>query len=721
MRNWTWTVVLAGMLAGMAVGGEPEFRPFAVDWNSPADSPASMAFLLKGPAGKDGFVRASGGHLALPSGRRLRIWGVNITGKAALPSKDAAPLLAAHLARCGINCVRLHFLDCPAPNGIIDAGRDDTRALAPAQMERLDFFIAELKKRGIYTDLNLNVARTYKAADGVRDYDLLGFAKALTYFDPRLIELQKEYARQLLTHRNPYTGNEYRHEPAVALVELVNENSLVESWISGRLLGKNTQKNPGTWSDIPASYEKDLTGLYNRWLREHLSPESLRRLRTAAKVSGEEAIARLTPSEFAAAPKERFETEASFYMDVERRWFDQMARYLREDLEVKPLLLGTSDHNHGKSGYPLLTSTARLDVVDGHVYWQHPRFQTDPAKGRRTGFDIANTPMVNDPLYASVVQLSRTAVAGKPYIVSEVNHPFPAEYACEGIPILAAYAALHDWDGIFWYTLAHDQLIGVPARAIGHFDLGPDPVKMTQIAAGALIFARGDVHPAVETVGRSYSTEQVYESLRLPSREGPYFTPGFPLTLPLIHATRITSLDGSPTGHLAIGPRDPIVSDTGELTWSGASAKHGLFRIDTPRCQALVGFCKDSSEKTANMSLQVDLPFCAITLGTLDGRPIPRARSLLLTATACVSNTGMTWSVNRKTLEKWGSPPSCIEPVAGAVLLRNLDQATAVTAGPLDGTGRPLGPAVKAVKSEEGWRLPLGETPTTWYLVSVTR
>ena len=87
----------------------------------------------------------------------------------------------------------------------------------------------------------------------MRDRELLGFAKALTYFNPRLIELQKEYARQLLTHRNPYTGNEYRHEPAVAIVELVNENSIVESWFSGRLLGKNQQKNPGTWTDIPAT------------------------------------------------------------------------------------------------------------------------------------------------------------------------------------------------------------------------------------------------------------------------------------------------------------------------------------------------------------------------------------------------------------------------------------------------------------------------------------
>ena len=257
------------------LAAEPELKPFPVDWTAAADSPASVAFLLDPPAGRDGFIRAVDGHLVRPSGGRLRIWGVNMTARATTPSKEAAPRLAAHLARCGINCVRFHFLDRPAPQGLIDAGRDDTRALDPAQLDRLDYFVAQLRDRGIYTNLNLNVGRTYKAGDGVRDHELLGFAKALTYFDPRLLELQREYARQLLTHRNAYTGNEYRHEPAVAIVEMLNENSIVESWFSGRLLGKNTRKNPGTWTDIPARYEQELTELYNRYLRENLPKEAL--------------------------------------------------------------------------------------------------------------------------------------------------------------------------------------------------------------------------------------------------------------------------------------------------------------------------------------------------------------------------------------------------------------------------------------------------------------
>ena len=693
-------------------------EPFVVDWSTPANSPADVSFLLNAPAGKDGFVRAADGHLVRPDGSRFRIWGINATGKACLPLKDDAVKVAAHLARYGINCVRLHFLDTPAPRGVIDGRRTDSRELDPEALDRLDFFIAQLKDRGIYSDLNLNVARAYKQDDGVADRELLGYAKALTYFDPRLIELQKEYARQLLTHLNPYTRSEYRHEPAVAIVEMVNENSIVESWFSGRLQGKATQKQAGGWSDIPASYERTLTELYNRWLGEHVAPDVLARLRKEAGVK-QRPLPRLEPKQFAAASAERFHTEASFYMDLEGRFFADMGRYLREELGVKSLLMGTADHNHHSSGYPLVASTSQLDIVDGHVYWQHPKYLTDPASGKRVGFEIANTPMVNDPPNSSVAALSRTAVAGKPYTVSEVNHPFPSEYACEGIPILAAYAALHDWDGLFWYTLGHDDITAIHTRPAGHFDFAPDPVKMSQLAAGALVFLRQDVRPAARVVQRSYSREQVYESIRLPKSQRPYFTPGFPPTLPLIHATRVASFDGPSTAKCECLAAAQLRSDTGEIAWEGATAKQGVVIVDTDRSQSLVGFCKANHAQTKNLATDVENTFCALTLSSLDSQPIAQSKRLLLTATARMANSDMRWNAARKSLTDWGKAPVCIETVRGSVVLRDLKQASKVTAQPLDGAGHLLGSAVPATKTGDGWRLTLDDRPTTWYLLSV--
>lgn len=625
-------------------------RPFAVEWPAEGQFPADVSCLLQAPAGQGGFIRSRDGHLVRPDGTRFRIWGLNATMQAGLPSKAHAPVVAANLARRGINCIRFHFLDRLAPVGLIAADRNDTRAFDGPQLDRLDFFIAELKRRGIYADLNLNVGRTYKAGDGVRDFELLGFPKGLTYFDERLIELQKEYARELLTHVNPYTGRAYRDEPAVALVEFVNENSLVEAWFSDRLLGQQTNKPAGTWHDIPPSYAAALTEKYNAWLKRRLSAEALARLRAEAGVGADEPVPRLRRDQFEKASKERFETESSFYMDVEREFFTMMAHYLREELGVKSLLIGNSDHNHGRSGYPIVASTSPLDVVDGHVYWQHPRYLTDAKTGRPTGFEVPNTAMVDDPLHSTVVQLSRSAVAGKPYTVSEVNHPFPNEYACEGVPILAAYAALQDWDGIFWYTLAHKDVLSLEPLVAGHFDFAEDPGKLSQLAAGALLFLRGDVKPAVRTVDRSYSPEQVRESVRAPWSAQPYFTPGFPLALPLQHAMRVTSFDGPPTGAFDATATGPIRSDTGELAWHYSGKGSGLVVVDTPRSQALIGYCGGRRLATENLKAEVRTPFCAITLSSLDEEPIAEAGRLLVVATARVANSGMEWNVRRTSL-----------------------------------------------------------------------
>ncbi|MDM7916670.1 MAG: hypothetical protein QUU85_15610, partial [Candidatus Eisenbacteria bacterium] len=157
------------------------FVPFHVEWpREEVRSPADLSFLLDLPAGRDGPIRVARGHLVRPDGKRFRIWGVNLTTAAALPAQGDSPLLAGHLARLGINCVRFHFLDLPSPRGLIDPKPDHTRSLDPERLDRLDRLVAELKKRGIYTDLNLNVGRRYEAGDGVRDAELLGVAKGAT-------------------------------------------------------------------------------------------------------------------------------------------------------------------------------------------------------------------------------------------------------------------------------------------------------------------------------------------------------------------------------------------------------------------------------------------------------------------------------------------------------------------------------------------------------------
>ena len=675
--------------------GDSLLVPFTMEHRAADSASLDLSFLLDAPAGKHGFPRVRDGHLVRGDGARLRLWGVHLTdwsrGSVLLPTKEDAPMWASTLARYGINCVRLHFLDLDVPRGIIAAG-SDSRHFDAQQLDRLDFLVAELKKRGIYVDLNLNVGRSYRAGDSVPDFERIRWAKGLTLYDPRLIALQKEYARMLLTHVNPYTGLAYRDEPAMAIVEILNENAV---WVG--------------FSATPF-YDAALTTLYNEWLAKNLSTAELARLREITGVAADAPVPRLKGPEVGAAPKERFFAESRFIVDVETRFYTGMASYLRDSLGVRVPITATADHGHSSSSYPMLMALSKLDIVDGHVYWQHPG--SPPP---------VNTPMVNDPLHSTVVQLSRTAVAGKPYTVSEFNHPFPNEWAAEGIPIIAAYGAFQDWDAIMVYTFEPKRDAAWKSYVGDPFDISLDPVRMTQMATGALAFLRGDVRPARQTVTRSYARDQAFESRRLARTEQPYFTPGFPLALPLTHGVRIGSLDGAPTATYAAIDRATIVSDTRELVWRTTADAHGLVTEETDRTQALIGFVKAHRPAVKNLSADVRNEFAAIVLSALDAKPIASASRLLLTAGSRVSNTGLQWNADRTRTAQQGGAPSLIEPVTGTVTLRGLTgPVRGVSAVALDGAGKAVGAPIVARRTASGWVLPIGAT-TTWYLVRVER
>ncbi|HEX5787434.1 MAG TPA: hypothetical protein VFY03_04605 [Woeseiaceae bacterium] len=738
------------LAAGPAYAAEPvviDWQPFSVDHDNSEGSPVDVSFVLgDAPAGADGFVTVENGHFVDGDGDRLRLWGVNLTGwtrgGTMLPPKDQAEKWAKIMARNGINAVRFHFLDMPTrsdaeqdekeeqrleaadqgyrfrvpPVGIIDGSKDTTTDFDAEQMDRLDYFIFQLKQAGIYSNLNLNVGRTYKAGDNVPDSDAVRLWKGFTYLGERLIELQKDYARRLLTHHNPYTGTKYSDEPAIVTVEIVNENSIYEFWMRNWLRGELTADNPAFQLDLTPFYAGQLDDMYQAWLAEHRKPRQIAAMREEAGVPDGAPVPRLTKAEFSVASDLRFHAEADFLESVEKAFFFDMYGYIKDELGVQSLVIGNADHTYWIPNQPMMRANAELDFVDAHVYWQHPAIW-----GRR------NLPMVNDPLDSTIVKLSRSPFSDHAFTVSEVNHPNPSEYSAEMIPILAAYAGLQDWDGIYFYTFEPKTGDGWQDYVADEFDITLDPVKMTQMKAGSLLFARGDVEPARDTVVRDYSRAAVNESMRLPEAERPFFTPGFPRATPLVHGTRIGTLDGEITREFAPVPGPPYRSDTGELAWyvepdTATNERHGLVTIDTPRTQALVGFVSANADKTTtHLAAELDNEFAAITLSSLDDSPIQRAPRLLLTAAARWQNTGSEWNERHTLWEFWGKGPTLIEPVTGWLMLRELDGAVAVRITPLDGASQPIGEPRAGRRMEVGWEVELGTEPTVQYLVEVHR
>jgi hypothetical protein len=229
-----------------------EMFPFVLPWDDATPSVTDLSGWVEMPAGKHGFVRVQDGHL-FAGEKRLRIFGVNVCFGANFPTHADAEKVAARMAKFGINCVRFHHMDMQTTPGGIFA--KDGRTLDPEQLDRLDLFVAELKKHGIYSNLNLHVSRTHPDRPRSEKEGNDRFDKGVDNFSAGMIELQKQFARDLLTHVNPYTKRAYVDEPAVALIEINNENALLFEWWTGAL------------DRIAVPYRAELGQLWTKWLQ----------------------------------------------------------------------------------------------------------------------------------------------------------------------------------------------------------------------------------------------------------------------------------------------------------------------------------------------------------------------------------------------------------------------------------------------------------------------
>lgn len=108
--------------------------------------------------------------------------------------------------------------------------------LANEHLDLLDCLIAEADKRDIYMLLSPIV--TYNSQwPEMTDTTNTGFAKyypkSTLIHDEQAIRAQENYLKQLLQHRNPYTGRCLKDEPRILFVEFINEPSQFPDDISG--------------------------------------------------------------------------------------------------------------------------------------------------------------------------------------------------------------------------------------------------------------------------------------------------------------------------------------------------------------------------------------------------------------------------------------------------------------------------------------------------------
>ncbi len=240
-------------------------RPFAIPINTPAGAFPDLRSWNTKPAGSEGKVTVgSDGHFQV-GGHRIRFFGADIVSENNFPSFPEADIHAQRLARFGFNSVRLHYndqywpWDTGRPGSLIVLNDNSSEIFNQDALRRMHYFMARCADVGIYSNVNLCGARKFQKNDGLgAEIDQMKWARQhlLSFFDERMVSLQKAYAEWLLNTPNEFRNNmPLARDPAVCIVEIMNETGLADGWVNGDL------------ALIPAVYTDKLQTLWIQWLK----------------------------------------------------------------------------------------------------------------------------------------------------------------------------------------------------------------------------------------------------------------------------------------------------------------------------------------------------------------------------------------------------------------------------------------------------------------------
>lgn len=512
----------------------------------------NYSHLLDAPAGKHGFVEVRNSHLYFEDGMRARFLGFNVAARSNTPDHETADKMAERFSSMGVNLIRLHAADAPvgeepgswsscveAP--LLDYAGGNSRKFHSEGIDRFDYFIAKLKEKGIYLHIDLIVAREFLPDD---EMDYPGGApsciKRHAMYNERMIELQKEYAKELLCHVNPYTGLSLVDDPAVVTVQINNEDSAIK-WVMGA--DADIQMKP---------YRDEVQHRFNHFLL--MKYHTRKRLEEAWTYEGhctlsedEDPVAGtvrgITGGFYQPVndPNGQWDAEESparyadfmeFGIYINRKFYQDMKDYLhslgvRVPIVTSNLVAGAADVYGHTDG----------DMMENNSYFNHPLLLPD----------MGNTYMVNGPeeyvstnpltwqkgvgsMATTLLSLASVAIVkGKPFMISEWNEYGEHMFHSTAFVHTVAYACLNDWDGLILYnhhTSEHwdDQ----PADEIRNiFDAYNDPAVICQWGFMASMFLKGLVSEAKHCVDIVY-TQNDLKTLpnfhAMPSMFFPYIT-----------------------------------------------------------------------------------------------------------------------------------------------------------------------------------------------------
>ena len=625
-----------------STAGAADFWPFTPKTDT-FDKAAlfDLRSLNEATAGASGFVTrsADGNDFVLGDGKPAHFWAFNVAGGCDKPEELAHE--ARWLAKHGVNLIRLHMQLSPGDNSQVT----DVNA---QQVDQIMKVVAAMKKEGIYS-----VISPYWASAGLKpSWGITGHNDAwgVLFCDAILQGGYKAWMKALYAAKNPYTGIPLAQDPAVAVIQLQNEDSLL-FWT---MVGFINQKG------MP--YDELRTGFGAYAVKKYGSIDKAYEKWGGTKKDGDEPDKGMLgfnqmweiTSNPGGPAGERVADQVGYFATQMKEFNQSMEAFLHDEIGCRQLVNATNwrtaDTVHLNDAERWSYTGNEVCATNKYYSQAHVDAKKEDGWAVQAGDGFVNESAIRDPLD---LPTNVKQTVGQPFMITESSWVLPNKYQSEGPLLIAGYSALNGMDAFFWFNSKGPEWDDTwyHFRPLSTKWSCSHPMGVGMFPAAAWMFRHGDVKQGEAAVHEERTEDDMFhertpliaeEKAYDPNRDADKIptkssvkTGTDPLAFLVGRVEVVLGGKADPAKNKVVDLKKYIDNDQHTVT----SITHelvmktdtGLFTLDTPKAQAAAGFLgKAGAVALKDVAITCANEYATIMVVALDNKPIAESGKLLV-------------------------------------------------------------------------------------------
>jgi hypothetical protein len=624
------------------------------------DALLDLRYLNEKMAGENGFIQlsADGNSFQTENGIPMRFWSIN--GGDGTKSMSDAELakFARFLAKMGVNMIRYHGSINPTGSNINDVDKADINGIWR--------MVAAMKKEGIYSTISPfwahygHMGEPALSGWGIPGYTAKDDLWGVMYFSDTLKNAYKNWVKYLYTEKNPYTGIALKDDPAVALIQIKNEDgvfwwtiSSVKPEFEKVIMQKfyqwaivkygNSTTIKTAWSNVSQAKDNWTTGelaLYHIW--DATQPQS-------------------------GGKAKRLSDQIQFLTETQRNFYQEIQDYYRNTLGCVQLI----NANNWKTADPnLLFDAERYSNTASEVLAVN-RYNDPGHVGENSGWriDPGHFYVGNSVLFEPhKLPVNIKQVKGSPMLVTESAWNLPHKYQAEGPFLVSAFMSLTGVDSYYWFSPSSPSYDPNPYFTWANLAGGQHPMhrwtistpgQLAMFPANALLYRKGYINQGETVVHEERTLQSIYDRKMPMVSEENSFDPNRDsysqinparetVVSPLAHLTGTVEVvyngnpDNSKVSAQVTGLIDyqnkKIKASNNQLNWD---YKSGICTMDAPSAQGVCGFTgTQQSFELSGVTIETTNNYAAIQVVAMDEKSIRESSKILVQVGTVYQPTG---------------------------------------------------------------------------------